>query len=294
LDIYWLGILFGIASGISHYSGIVIEKMVINRLPSEAKLMKSLVKSPIWLFALILRFGIGTIFFMIAQSIIGPALVPGLMACGLIVLVIGSIKIIGEKLTYRELISIFLLILAIGLLGMSQLSIEIFNFDLIDIDFTIRITIFTISLFLLIFLFHLIQKKLSKYRALFLAVISGILFGLSNFWISPLMGAITNVFSGNFITGELIIFIISSIILVITNMFAISTMANALRYGDASNLVPIQAVPVQIAPSIVYFYVFQKFPSELISIVFYMIAIAFILISSFVFGKRQAQIDEIK
>ncbi len=294
MELYWLGLILGICSGISHYTGLIIEKLVINRVPSDAKLMKSLVKTPLWLFALTLRFGVGTVFFMIAQSIIGPALVPGLMACGLIILALGSIKIIGEKLNFIEMVAIVLMILAITLLGFSQLSIEIFSFDLINFEFLIRISVFTISLFIIAFIFQIFQKKSERYRAILIALISGLYFSLSNFWISPLMGVITHVFSGNFNIGELVLFIISSVILVFTNLFAISKMARALSYGQASKLVPIQAVPIQITPSIVYFFVFQEIPISLYSILFYLIAISFILISSFVLGKRQAQIDEIK
>jgi len=293
MDIYWLGLLLGIASGISHYLGVVIEKLIINRLPPNVKLMKSLVKTPLWLFALILRFGVGTLFFMLAQTIIGPALVPGLMACGLIVLAICSVKIIGEKLTVIEIISIFLLILAITFFGFSQFSIEMFNFNLINFGFIIRMTIFTVILAIITVFLLFMQRKIITHRAILLALISGVLFSLSNFWVSPLMGVITSVFSGSFSIGELIIFLISASILVITNIFAISFMASALRYGNASNLIPIQTLPIQITPSIVYFYVFQEFPSKLISIFLYVVAITFVLISSFVFGKKQAQIDDL-
>lgn len=68
-------------------------------------------------------------------------------------------------------------------------------------------------------------------------------------------------------------------------------MATALRYGNASNLIPIQTLPIQITLSIIYFYIFQESPSLLISIILYVLAITFVLISSFVFGKKQAQID---
>jgi hypothetical protein len=293
MDAYWIGLLLGVASGISHYSGVVIEKYVINRLPSDAKLMKSLIKTPLWLFALILRFGIGTIFFMIAQAIIGPALVPGLMACGLIILAIGSVKIIGEQLSTTEILSIILLILAITFFGLSQLSIEIFNFNLIDVNFILRILVFSIFLSSLGLGLYFVQQKTPKFRPLLLALTSGLLFSLSNFWVSPLMGVITDIFSGTIGSGELVLFVVSSIILVFSNLFAVSTMATALRFGDASNLVPIQTLPIQITPSIVYFYVFQEFPSSLVSLLFYTIAVAFVLVSSFVFGKKQARIDEI-
>jgi hypothetical protein len=53
---------------------------------------------------------------------LGPALIPGLMAAGLIVLVLGSIWILGEKLGAAEIAAIALLVLSITLLGLSRLS----------------------------------------------------------------------------------------------------------------------------------------------------------------------------
>ena len=120
MSIYRIGLLLGINSGISHYSGIIIEKIIINRLTSDVKLMMNLVKTPLWLFALILQFGFGTIFFILAQTIIGPALVYSLIAYGLIVLAIRSVKILGEKLSSLELISIILYMVAIAFVLISS------------------------------------------------------------------------------------------------------------------------------------------------------------------------------
>ena len=88
MEAYWLGVLLAIFSGVSHYTGFLIEKSIINKMPPDVKLMKNLVRTPLWLFALFLRFGIGTIFFMIAQVLIGPVLIPGLIASGLVILVL--------------------------------------------------------------------------------------------------------------------------------------------------------------------------------------------------------------
>lgn len=55
---------------------------------------------------LLLEYGVGSAAYMIAQNLIGPALVPGLMAAGLIVLAIGSVKIIGETLRDGNLVRI--------------------------------------------------------------------------------------------------------------------------------------------------------------------------------------------
>ena len=294
MEAYWLGVLLAIFSGVSHYTGLLIEKSIINKIPPDVKLMKNLVRTPLWLFALFLRFGVGTIFFMIAQVLIGPVLIPGLIASGLVILVLGSTKIIGEKLTTLEIIAIAMIIFAITLIGLSELSIEISEINLLNLEFIIRMSIYTCALVFLAIVFQILQKNYGNIRGILFALISGLMFSLSNFWISPLMAVITDIFSGTFNLGELMLFIVSSFMLVLTNIFAVTKMVEALHHGQASNLVPIQNVPQQITPAIVYFLIFFKIPPSIFSIIFFMIASILILISSFILGKRQAHIEEIK
>lgn len=294
MEAYWLGVLLAIFSGVSHYTGLLIEKSIINKIPPDVKLMKNLVRTPLWLFALFLRFGVGTIFFMIAQVLIGPVLIPGLIASGLVILVLGSTKIIGEKLTTLEIIAIAMIIFAITLIGLSELSIEISEINLLNLEFIIRMSIYTCALVFLAIVFQIFQKNYGNIRGILFALISGLMFSLSNFWISPLMAVITHIFSGTFNLGELMLFIVSSFMLVLTNIFAVTKMVEALHHGQASNLVPIQNVPQQITPAIVYFLIFFKIPPSIFSIIFFMIASILILISSFILGKRQAHIEEIK
>lgn len=294
MEAYWLGVLLAIFSGVSHYTGLLIEKSIINKIPPDVKLMKNLVRTPLWLFALFLRFGVGTIFFMIAQVLIGPVLIPGLIASGLVILVLGSTKIIGEKLTTLEIIAIAMIIFAITLIGLSELSIEISEINLLNLEIIIRMSIYTCALVFLAIVFQIFQKNYGNIRGILFALISGLMFSLSNFWISPLMAVITHIFSGTFNLGELMLFIVSSFMLVLTNIFAVTKMVEALHHGQASNLVPIQNVPQQITPAIVYFLIFFKIPPSIFSIIFFMIASILILISSFILGKRQAHIEEIK
>jgi len=293
-SIYWLGIILALLAGWSHYSGLIIEKVVINKLDPDAKLMKNLIRTPKWLLAIFIRFGIGSIFFMFAQLFIGPAIIPGLMASGLIILTIGSIKIIGETLKVIELLAIVMMITAITLIGFSELSIDLVETNLLETDFIIRISISTLVMFFLAIAFQYLQTKMEKYRGILLALISGLMFSLSNYWISPLLGVIAHIFSGSFILLELFLFLISSAILIVVNIFGVTKMAESFRYGKASNLVPMQNVPVQLTPSILYFLVFNLTPPTIFSVIFFMIAVILIIFTSFILGKRQAQIEEIE
>jgi hypothetical protein len=62
VNFYWFGVFLAIFSGIAHNSGLLIEKYLINKIPVEVKVMKNLIKNPIWLLALIIRFGLGSLF----------------------------------------------------------------------------------------------------------------------------------------------------------------------------------------------------------------------------------------
>lgn len=293
-NFYWLGVFLAILAGSTTQLGSVFQKKAVNEVSNESEFMRSLVKRPTWLLGVILSFGVSSIFFLIAQAFIGPALIPGLMAFGLIVLALGSVKIVGEKLKTEEIIGIFLMITGTFVLSMSGLSINIIETNVLEIGLLIRTIIFTIIIVLLSLTCHIFQKKFEKYRGILLAILSGFMFALSNLWISQFMGLISGVFGGGFNLIQLIMFIITGIILIGTNIFGLATIQLAYKVGQASNIVPIQNVPTLIVPVFIYFLIFLLAPPNIFSIIFLITGIFLIGISSFLLGKRAAQMEEIK
>jgi hypothetical protein len=294
LIIYWIGALLAILGGCSHYLGLIMEKYVINRLPKETKLMKSLIKEPLWLLAIFIRFGIGSIFFIAAEIIIGPAITPGLMASGLIVLAIGSIKILKERLNLMEILAIIQIIIAVSLIGLSGFSIEISEANLLDAGFLIRMIIYTAFLTIIVIIFHIILSKISAIKGILLALISGLMLSLNNFWITSFIWSFVKIQGSPFNFGAFFLLIISSVILIIANVLAIIKMSQGFKLGNASYLAPIQNVPVQLTPSILYYLVFIMVPPSIISIVLLILGIILIIISSFILGNRQAEVEKIK
>lgn len=291
---YWLGVFLAILAGSTTQSGSVLQKKVVNEVSGEAEFMRSLIKRPLWILGVILSFGVSSIFYLTAQVFIGPALIPGLMAFGLIVLALGSVKIVGEKLKSGEILGILLMILGTFFLGISGLSIDITETNLLELGFIIRTTVFTIIIILLSLFCHIFQKRAEKFKGILLAVLSGLMFALSNFWVSQLMGVITDVMSGNFNLAQIVIFILSVIILILTNVIGLATIQLAYRVGQASNMVPIQGVPTLIAPIFIYFLIFLLVPPSVFSVVYLIAGVTLIATSSFLLGKRSAQMEEIK
>lgn len=294
---YILGVIFAILAGFFSNLGSVLQKKVVNTLPKdEPRFMRSLLKKPLWLMGLVSGVGVGTIFVLSAQVLIGPALFPGISAAsGLIVLAVGSVKIVGENLKKEEIMGILMMILAITLFGLSELQIKIAETDFFALEFIIRMIIFTTAIIVISVLCELLQKKTERFRGILLAIFSGSMFALSNLYVSPLLATITQViFKHIFNLGELILFIISSTTLVLVNTIGIMKIQQSFKYGQASNMVPIQGVPVQISPIFIYFFVFLLVSPSFFSIIYLFIGIILIMISSFLLAKRQAQLQAIK
>lgn len=296
-DLYWLGILLSIGSGILNFLGTVMQKKVVNEIPQEnreQRFFRSLIRKPLWIWGLLCQVAFGAILFMVAQEIIGPTLPPGLMATGLIVLAIGSVKIIHESLSKTEMLGIALMIVAILFLGLSDLETPVTTEILLDPGFLFRTSLFTIISLGIITACYLFQRSAQGIRGILLVIASGTFFALSNFWISPLMGTIFRVFGGIAAPLEVFLFVLACVFLIMTNIFGLSSLQTAFKYGRASNLVSIQQVPTQIAPIFYFFSVFQAKPLHDYSTSFLIIAIALILVSTFFLARRQVQLEDIK
>lgn len=293
---YILGVIFGLLNGILNFSGQVLQKKAINDTATEKKeqnLMKSLTKNPLWILGLVVMFG-GGIFLMLGQNMIGAALMPGLMACGFIVLAIGSVKILNETLKLSEIMAILLLIIAITLIGLSELTIESDITYFIDTGFKIRIGIATIIYTGLWLGLYYYGKKAKKFNSIFLALGTGFPFVISNIWMQPFLLTLGLVFTGNAELMEWLIFLIGLIYVAFGNIFGVIHYQNALNAGNASLIVPIQQMPQQIAPIITFYIIYGFASPKSFSLPFMIIGIILILIAGFVLAKRQVALEKIK
>ncbi|HUX98297.1 MAG TPA: DMT family transporter [Candidatus Deferrimicrobium sp.] len=291
---YFIGICFAINAGLLATFGLLLQKKVVNELPPGEKVGRNLLKKPLWIVGFICEMVLGSVFYLLAFTPpwgIGAALVPGLMAVGLIILAIGSIKILNERITKQDLIGIALMIGGITLLGFSKLETEVLESNLLDSGFILRAVIFSL-VFLSISIFcQIFQSRTKDYKGIHLAIFSGSMYVISNFWVGVLMPLFGFVFGkGQFI----VFFIITVVILIFSNIFGVFKMQQAFQHGRASSLIPIQQVPVQTGPIFIYFAIFMLVPPEFYSFPFMVVGVILIIVSSFLLARRQAQLEEIK
>jgi hypothetical protein len=293
---YLTGVAFGILGGVLTQFGQLLEKWAVNKIRKDSPeqgFMRRLLKDPVWVTGFVFGLGGGTAAYMLAQSMIGPALTPGLMAGGLVVLAIGSVRMNQETLNASEMTGIGLMIIGIFCLGLSGLGIDTAQVQatLADQHALARIAVFTISLFLLSLTSRTLAERIQHRKGLLIALTNGFLACLSDFWINPLLALIVIVLGGHGTTTQIIIFTIAALMLIGTATTITWQNQIAFKYAQASNVVPVGQVPIQIAPVVVYFYIFALTPPNNMAVIYILSGTVLTIISGFLLGRRQETLD---
>jgi hypothetical protein len=289
---YAWGLVFALLAGSVGQAGHICQKLAVNEeTAGEKGFFRRLLARPLWLAGLALELGAGTVFFLLAQVRLGPALVPGLMATGLITLALGSAWIVHEVPGFGELMGIGLLIASAVLLGGSRLAIDLASFDILEAGFLVRAAAFSAAVMGLFFALRLRggarRGPKPAIRGVPAALGSGLLFVLSNFWVGPFTGAVLRLFRGELGLPVWGMFAFGSAVLVLTNLFGIAALQQAFRVSRAAVAVPLQSLPTQLAPGLVYLLVFRLPPPSRGSLWLFALGAGLILISSLLIGRRE-------
>jgi drug/metabolite transporter (DMT)-like permease len=293
MDLHYLaGVALGVLGGILTQLGQLLEKRAVNQFRADSLengFFRRLIKSPTWLSGVFFGLGGGTVAYMFAQSLIGPALTPGLMASGLVILAVGSVRMNHENLNSSEIVGIVLMILGILSLGLSGLAINSTQVrtTLADQSALQRIALFTVSFFLMSIITRSLASRIKNRRGMLIALANGFLSCLSDFWINPLLALIAIVLLSHGKPSQIVIFIIACIILVTVATTVTWTNQLAFKYAQASNVVPVAQVPIQIAPILVYFFIFALTPPSSISVVFILTGTFLTIVAGFLLGRRK-------
>lgn len=285
---YGIGIAAGIAAGIAFNLGIVIQKMAVMQTTPSLGLMRQLLRSPLWLAGFGLQVFLGVPLNIIAQTNVGPSLVPGLMAGGMIVLSVGAVRLTGESLDKVDILGILLIIAAVACFGFSQLSVNIRQVDLWEPAFLLRLAIFTAAVTALSAVFHFSQNKIQSWSALLRTLNAGLLLAQTELWLGILLGFLARWISG----GSARDFLASgaaAVILLVSNLLGIAENQRTLQIGEAAKMIPIQNIPIQILPVVSYLTVFFLKPGSS-ALMFTPAGIVLVLAGSGLLARRQAAV----
>jgi hypothetical protein len=209
---------------------------------------------------LALQFAIGTPMYAAAELLIGPTLIPGLMATGLIVLALGSPMVAGEPLRKTDLAAVAIIVVAVALFGLSRLSIDLGGMDLLRASLVLRFAAMTAAVTVLALLLFVIARVRKAGRGSLLIFAAGLLFSLGNLWLGVVMAALARIVSGAAHMPLVVAGAVALAVVIATNLVSVVWTQEAFRHGRAASLVPLQQVPIQIVPALSYFLVFLLSP----------------------------------
>jgi protein-S-isoprenylcysteine O-methyltransferase Ste14 len=112
-------------------------------------------------------------------------------------------------------------------------------------------------------------------------------------WIAPLLAIIDQALAGESGVSVVAFFVIACVVLIFTNLISIVSLQKSYRCGQINNIIPIQQVPVQIIPILIYFLVFLLPIPSVTTIPLAILAVALIIYSSSLLAKRQASLEKI-
>lgn len=311
-----IGVLCALLSGIINNLGNLFQKKAINdylqdklkyiqlnvgdvqiqRMSTIDLSMKTLLTNKTWLFGFIQQLVVATALFIVAQSFIGPTLTPALGSIGLVVLVFASC-LLQEKLTWYEYFGIFLMTGSVVLLGFSGMIIASSKTDFLEPYFLMRSGIYTGVILVMCAFCKIWSWKKDQWEGTVLATDSGLLIALSNYWVSPFTAIAGGIFGGHSTNPTfsehpvwmvVVLFIVAAFLVISSNVYAIIERQLAFKVGNAATMIPISHVPSHLSSPIIYSLVFFLPQPESFSLAFMWVGILGVLISSFIFGRREA------
>lgn len=305
---YGWGVFFAVLAGVAANLGQLLNKREVNRLADPPGAPRApgapggsgrgfyarLLRRPVWVAGVVLQIGVGTAFFLLAQVYVGPVLVPGLMATGLVALALGCAWITQEAPRLRELAGMACLIVSAVGFGRSGLRVDLAVYDVLSPAFLLRSAAFSLACCLLLAAaLRLKGRSAGLRRGSLLALASGLLYVLSDFWVGPFTGSVLRLLGRVRAAGGsdplaplLTLFAFGSAVLVLTNLFGIALMQRAFQVASAAVAVPLQTIPGRLAPAAVYLLVFRLPPPKPLALPLFAAAVSLVIAATFLFAGR--------
>lgn len=284
---YLLGVALAVVSGAVFNAGALIQKLAVMKCGGGGKLMRRLIKNPLWVAGFTLQIVVGSPLNMFALALIGPAIIPGLSSIGMVVLAVGSVRFAGEKFRAGDIVGIALIMLAVTVFGLSGMSVDMRAAGLYTLPFQIRLFVYTAVLTLLSLACHAAQKRFESARGVLRTINAGLFFAQSNLWLGVITELLSQWVSARFSLTHFPYILVASAVVAAASMLGIAETQRAFAVGEASKLIPIQNVPSQLLPILAYFTVFALRPADPRALPLTLLGAGLVLTGGFLLAGRQ-------
>jgi hypothetical protein len=276
---YALGVASAVVAGIAFNVGILVQKAAVGRVPRDVPLMRALLSNPVWIAGFVLQFVLGTPLYTLSVGLVGPAIVPGLMSVGLVVLAIGAVIVQKERVRAKEIAGIAFVVLAVTMFGLTRLSIDVGAASMKDPGLLVRAGGFAVVLIAIAVGCAAVARRRSagavaqasvrlESAASLHAVRAGTWYNLGNLGIGFITAGLARFAVGVFDPVEIAVFLVAVAATVAGNVYGIAATQHALAHGRATIAIPLQNAVTQVLPVAVFFLVYRPYVPTAGSIVF--------------------------
>jgi hypothetical protein len=293
---YALGVAAALGAGAAYNVGMLAQKIAVGRLPAAdgiagrlgSSLFVRLLRSPLWLAGIAAVIVVGVPLNAVAAFWLGPAILPGLMSLGLVVLTVGAVTVAGERLGAADVAGIALVMGGIALVGSSRLRIDVGAAGLHTPAMIVRLAVATLCTASLAAVLLLVALKTRGGRGPLRALAAGLLYAPSNLWLAVIMHGLGHWLAGAPIHEGLALAVAVLGVMGASSLSATVVIQYAYRDGNASRVVPIQMVPQQIVPILAFLLVFREMPPSDAALPLAAGGAALILLGAGLLAGRQA------
>jgi len=292
---YAIGVAAALGAGAANNAGMLAQKIAVNRLPTAAgsrnagsSLFLRLLHTPLWLAGAAVVVLVGVPLNLVAALWLGPAVLPGLMSLGLVVLAVGAVTVAGERIGAADVAGIALVMSGIALVGASRLRIDVAAAGMHAPALIVRLALFTACTVSLSAMLLVVAAKTRGARGPLRALSAGLWFAPSNLWLAVVMNALNGWLTGAPIHEGLGLAACVLVVILSSSLTGTIVLQYAYRDSNVSRVVPIQMVPQQIVPILAFLLVFRETPPSAAALPLAVGGAALILTGAGLLAGRQA------
>jgi hypothetical protein len=270
---YGLGISTALLAGIVYNLGVLVMKRAVSRLPRDRPLGASFLRSRLWIAGLALQLAVGVPLNFVAVGLIGPVLVPGLMAVGLVVLALAAVLTGVERPRWTDFVGVTLLVLAVSGFSLSRLAVDTAATSPRDPVLLLRAALF-IGVGVILVLGCAAAARAARGRESVAGVLfglqSGLLYSLGNICVGFVSGVVGRLGRGPADGLEILVGAVAFSITVAGSALGVLATQHALRHGRVVVTVALQNAIGMLVPLGLFFLVYRPFrptPNQIVSVI---------------------------
>ncbi|MHA1268338.1 MAG: hypothetical protein ACTSPY_01005 [Candidatus Helarchaeota archaeon] len=283
-----IGILLGLIGAAINNFGLVLQKRQVNKKqPPDIKNEGSLdidiikfLKDPIWVLGILMQTILYLPFLIIALDYIGVTLLQPLSNSGIIILVLGLIFLLNEKIRKIEIVGIILMVSGVISIAFGNVVGDITLSHFLSPQPLLNFWIFFIIIIILSLIFLILAIKIKRIRLAILGFLMGNCYAIVS--ISLQLFEISLSELGTAIS--ILVLILGMLGAVIGTIFGILLAQEAFKRGQAINIIPFSQISMNLFPILTGLFVFGQ---NILSPIYFWIGVISIIISASLLARFQ-------